>query len=94
MTGKSNNKKTSNGFFDLYDELSFMGDDVGELKRPSKFDVRRPNIIYELEIKTDRKDVYSNARGAVYIGIYFQKPPKLSQKKIQMYSIFCFETLI
>ena len=39
--GKNNNASTSNGLFDLYDELSFMGDDAGELVEPKKFSVQK-----------------------------------------------------
>ena len=35
--GKRQNVKTGNQYFDGFDELSFMGEDVGELVYPKKF---------------------------------------------------------
>ena len=84
--GKNNNASTSNGLFDLYDELSFMGDDAGELVEPKKFSVRKPNIIYELKLETSKQDIYKNSKAAVYVGIYFQTPPEKSDKKYVVFS--------
>ena len=79
--GKRQNVKTGNQYFDGFDELSFMGEDVGELVYPKKFNVRKPNIIYEIKASTYSKGVYDKSEGGVYIGIYFQKPPEVSSKR-------------
>ncbi|MEZ4743215.1 MAG: hypothetical protein R3B45_12350 [Bdellovibrionota bacterium] len=72
--GPVNNANTSNGIFDNNDELSFMGDDVGVVKKPTSWKVKKPSITYELKISK------SGIEGAVYVGIYFSSPPTISDK--------------
>ena len=88
--GSKSNESTSNGLFDRKDELSFMGDDVGALSRPKKFFVKKPNIIYELTLETDKKNLYRNSKAAVYVGIYFEQPPEKSPTK---YVVFNNDTI-
>ena len=78
-------KNTGNGIFDLQDELVFMGDDVGPSTPPTAWpDGQVPAIVYELRMKFQKPDgakpqVFQQ-EGAVYIAVYFRKPPKPSTK--------------
>ena len=85
---------TGNGVFDLRDELAFMGDDVGAVKEPASFgDYPTPNALYEIRMdypalkrprqQGDGRYAPETARpnaGAVYVGVYFNKPPPLLEK--------------
>lgn len=68
------NKKFTNGIFDFQDELSFMGNDVGEVKVPTKWR-NKPPILYEILIHKGSK------KGAVYAGIYFKNRPAKNAKQ-------------
>lgn len=76
--------KTGNGIFDLQDELAFMGDDVGPVKKPTSWDGPKPTIVYEIRLAYDPRRgtnaVGPNA-GAVYLGVFFQSPPPLSERR-------------
>jgi hypothetical protein len=72
--GSMNNGKTGNGLFDGNDELSFMGNDVGPVGAPTKWTPQKPHILYELLFDKGEK------KGAIYIGIYFNSPPPLSEQ--------------
>ena len=81
-------------FFDLRDELAIMGDDVGAVKEPVSFgDFARPNALYEIRmdyptVNQRQKGISERAgmagrrptSGAVYVGVYFNKPPPLVEK--------------
>lgn len=72
---------TGNGIFDLQDELSFMGDDVGPINTPLTFpDGNRPSLLFEVKASYPGKNVGGDNDGAVYVGIYFQNPPKESDR--------------
>jgi hypothetical protein len=64
--GKNPNTKSSNNVFDYQDELSIMGEDVGRVLKPSKWNFTKPNRIYEVIFTNGSK------KGAIYIGIYFR----------------------
>ena len=68
--GKNPNIKFSNNVFDYQDELSIMGEDVGRVLKPSKWNFNKPNRIYEVIFTNGEK------KGAVYIGIYFKLKKK------------------
>lgn len=70
-----------NGLFDGDDELSFMGDDVGEVNMPTQWAFAKPSILYELKIASPQK------QGAVYVGIYYKNPPPLSPRRYVDYHI-------
>ncbi len=81
--GQEVTKNDGNGIFDLQDELVFMGDDVGAISPPKKWPQNnRPNLIFEVRqtFKENPKDPKPKT-GAVYLGVYFRKPPPLSKKK-------------
>lgn len=75
------NGKESNGIFDNEDELAFMGEDVGIVKKPTKFVGKKPNILYELAVENGAR------KGAVYVGIYLSKPPPLSPRSYVKFNI-------
>jgi hypothetical protein len=79
--GPVNNASTGNGVFDRKDEISFMGNDVGELMPPTKWPVKKPPIIYELKISKREKT------GAVYIGVYFSAPPPPSERNYVLFNL-------
>jgi hypothetical protein len=73
--------KTGNGIFDLQDELCFMGDDVGPVRAPTSWEgVGKPALMFEIKLAYKGKNLAGDNEGAVYLGVYFQNPPKLSQK--------------
>lgn len=70
-----------NGIFDLQDELSFMGDDVGPDIPIKNWGPNRPAVVYKVEISYDQdrsekllKD--QQATGVIYLGIFFGPPPE------------------
>lgn len=70
------NTKSGNGIFDVHDELAIMGDNVGEDIEPKVFPGgRKPNVIYKLTFSQ------KEAKGAVFIAVYFSNPPPLSTTK-------------
>jgi hypothetical protein len=62
--GDNPNSKSSNGVFSDFDELVFMGGDVGRAIIPMKWNFRQPDILYEVLFVKGKK------KGAVYIGLY------------------------
>ncbi len=79
--GALNNGSTGNGIFDRKDELSFMGNDVGEPVQPTKWLVKKPPILYELKMSQEGKV------GALYVGIYFSSPPPLSERNYVLFNL-------
>jgi hypothetical protein len=86
--GPTNNLKTADGIFSEMDELSFMGDDVGDVGTPKKWPENRPpELLYELRLSPpigregDLKD------GAIYIGVYMQNPPPTVDKKYVVFNM-------
>ena len=79
--------KTGTGIFDLQDELAFMGDDVGQAKAPTNWEgVGKPSLIFEIKLTSRGKNGAGDNEGAVYVGIYFQQPPKLSERSYVSFS--------
>src|SRR5690606_18954326 len=78
--GKNLVNDKSNGVFDLQDELSFMGDDVGEARAPTVWKFEKPAILRELRFDFDGENPVGPNSGSVFVGIYFRDPPPLSQK--------------
>jgi hypothetical protein len=72
---------TGNGIFDLQDEIAFMGDDVGPIQTPKSFpEGKTPSLLFEIKASYPGKNVGGDDNGAVYLGIYFQNPPALSER--------------
>lgn len=84
--GKDTTANSGNGIFDLQDELSFMGDDVGPLVEPKQWPTAPPNIIYEIKIAHPVANPMGPQVGAVYVGIFFNNPPGLSTKKYVVFN--------
>jgi len=79
--GQEVTKNDGNGIFDLQDELAFMGDDVGMVSTPKSWPKgQKPNLIFEIR-QTFKDSTPKLKPGAVYLGVYFRKPPPLSKKK-------------
>jgi hypothetical protein len=74
---------TGNGIFDLQDELCFMGDDVGPVKKPTSWEgLTKPALLFEVKVAIrGGKNSAGDPEGAVYLGVYFQNPPKPSDKR-------------
>jgi len=73
--------KTGNGIFDLQDEIAFMGDDVGPQVPPKVFpEGNKPSLLFEIKASFPGTNVGGDQMGSVYLGIYFQNPPKLSER--------------
>lgn len=74
--------KTGNNIFDLQDELAFMGDDVGPVKAPTQWSVAQPALVFEIKLTYQAGSNPAGANeGAVYLGVYFQSPPPLSDRR-------------
>lgn len=84
--GKDITAKTGNGIFDTQDELCFMGDDVGPVVEPTQWPQSKPNIVYELKIAHPTSNPMGPQMGAVYVGIYFQTPPAVSDRKYVVFN--------
>jgi len=79
--GGSVTAKTGSGMFDVQDELSFMGDDVGPAKSPTDWSTYgKPSVVFEIRLSFKGKQTAGDSVGAVYVGIYFQNVPKLSER--------------
>ena len=81
------NINTGDGVFSEADELSFMGDDVGEVVKPLSWPENRvPDSVYELMLtppvgKDDLKE------GAVYIAVFNSNPPPPNDAKYVVFSL-------
>lgn len=79
--GGSVTAKTGTGMFDPQDELTFMGDDVGPASAPTDWGTYgKPSIAFEVKLRYKGKNPTGDTIGAVYVGIYFQNAPKLSDR--------------
>ena len=79
---------TGNGIFDLRDELAFMGDDVGVARTPTNWsEIARPTLLFEIRMsfRPGRNPAGDDA-GAVYLAIYFQSAPPLSERSYVNFS--------
>jgi hypothetical protein len=89
--GPTPNSKTGDGVFSESDELSFMGDDVGEVMRPVTWpENRAPESVYELKLTppSGRDAVKDGVReGAVYIAVFNQNAPAISDQKYVVFSL-------
>ena len=65
--GQKPNHKTSNGIFDYYDELAFMGNDVGPRNHPIEFPDKKPDAVFEIRISLNKP----KKEGAVYLGVFY-----------------------
>ena len=73
--------KTGTGIFDIQDELSFMGDDVGPATAPRDWGtLGKPAIVFEVRLSYKGRNPSGDSLGAVYLGVYFQNPPQLSPR--------------
>lgn len=81
------NAKTGDGVFSEADELSFMGDDVGEVSKPVSWPANRvPDSVYELKLSppTGKEGL---KEGAVYIAVFNSNPPATSDAKYVVFSL-------
>lgn len=85
--GKNQNSKSSNGQLNGHDELCIMGNDVGVKKKPTKWNVAKPDTLFEMTfMKMD--DSAKAKEGAIYIGIYTKTPaPPLARAKYVSFDI-------
>ncbi len=85
--GSWSNKSTGNKIFDRFDELSFMGDDIGYDVAPKSWPKgNKPTYIYKILFKPPTIMKKYSREGAVFVGIYINKtPPKLSDKYYVQY---------
>lgn len=72
--GEAITATSGNGIFDAFDEIAFMGDDVGPDVEPTTWPLGKPHLVYKLTLSLGQKS------GAVYLGIYFRNAPPLSNK--------------
>ena len=73
--GPSPNTHEGDGIFEGLDELSFMGEDVGDIDPIKTWAGTPPDLSFELSA------IHQNGKkGAVYIGIWFSTPPPLSKR--------------
>jgi len=80
--GVSPNTHEGDGVFDNADELSFMGEDVGEAVFPTSWGGPEPDLSYEIAA-----DHPSGKKGAVYVGIWFSRAPPLSKKSYVSFNL-------
>lgn len=71
---------TGNGIFDLQDELAFMGDDVGPIKAPTSYPGSKPSLSFEIRLSFRGTNPAGDNEGAVYLAVYFQNPPPVSDR--------------
>ena len=87
--GQEPNTKKSNYIFEGYDELVFMGEDVGPKVKPTNWKhIKRPTYLYEIAFQNKQH------LGAVYLGVYStytkptNPPPKNSISSEKNYVAF------
>ncbi len=86
--GPQPNAKTGDGVFSDADELSFMGDDVGEVMKPKTFPENKvPDNIYELKLTPPSGKEGELKEGAVYIGVYNSNPPPTIDQKYVVFNL-------
>ncbi len=85
--GGSVTAKTGNGVFDIQDELSFMGDDVGPVKMPDHWGQGKPALTFEIILTSTIKNPAGDQQGAVYLAVFFKNPPPLSDRKYVNFDI-------
>jgi hypothetical protein len=73
--GVSPNTHEGDGVFEGIDELSFMGEDVGEINPVKTWPGLPPDLSFELSAMNE-----NGSKGAVYVGVWFSKPPPLSKR--------------
>lgn len=79
--GGSITANTGNRIFDLQDELAFMGDDVGLLKKPQSWEGPKPSLVFEIKLSIRGQNVPGPNEGAVYLGVFFQNAPPISERR-------------
>ncbi|RZA12721.1 MAG: hypothetical protein EOP10_30945, partial [Proteobacteria bacterium] len=81
------NAKTGDGVFSEADELSFMGDDVGAVMKPTVWpDGKAPDSVYELKL-TPPSGKDELKEGAVYIAVFNAVAPAMSDNKYVVFSL-------
>lgn len=84
--GPAPNRTTGNHLFDLQDELSFMGDDVGPIGPPTVWPTPKPSILFELRFS--RRSTGEMSGGAVFVGIHINEaPPPLVDQKYVVFNL-------
>ncbi len=87
ILGQGPVKDRQDGIFDIRDELSFMGEDVGAKQVPSIWPSgRKPDFLFEIEIKQEGPGGTPRL-GAVYLAIFNRSfLPTLSPKRYVIFS--------
>ncbi len=80
--GASPNMHEGDGVFDNADELSFMGEDVGDIAPITSWIGPAPDLSYELKAEHP-----SGKKGAIYVGIWFSRAPPLSNKSYVSFNL-------
>ncbi|MEI8026460.1 MAG: hypothetical protein WCI18_08930 [Pseudomonadota bacterium] len=80
--GVSPNMHEGDGVFDNADELSFMGEDVGDIAPITSWGGPAPDLSYEVTAEHP-----SGKKGAVYVGIWFSRAPPLSNKSYVSFNL-------
>ncbi|MBF0443027.1 MAG: hypothetical protein HQK54_14055, partial [Oligoflexales bacterium] len=77
--GPSPNIATGNGIFDMYDELAFMGNDIGPSKPPEKWPFKKPDILYEIKFANHSNPGIEG--GSVFLGVHLTSEPTKTNYK-------------
>ncbi|MCX6129927.1 MAG: hypothetical protein NTX25_12810, partial [Proteobacteria bacterium] len=87
------NAQTGDGVFNDLDELSFMGDDVGPVMRPSKWpEGKQPTAVFEVKI-TPPARTPDTMEGAIYLAVFLQNPPTPVDQKYVVFNLKSGEVL-
>jgi len=85
--GSEVTKRSGNGLFDLQDELVVMGDDVGPLKRPTKWSGGvKPDILFEFAIRFRGPERPDRTEGGIYVAVFFAQPPPPTEKRYVVFN--------
>ncbi len=91
--GPHPNAQTGDGIFSELDELSFMGDDVGPVVTPTRWqNGRQPHAVFEIKISPPA-GTPEGTEGAVYVGVFLQNPPALVDQKYVVFNLGAGEVI-
>ena len=91
--GPQPNGGSGDGVFSELDELSFMGDDVGPVQKPSKWPGgQQPNAVYEVKL-TPPAEAPEAKEGAIYLAAFLQNPPPIVDQKYVVFNLQSGEVL-
>ena len=79
--GPMPNLDSGNGVFNVQDELTFMGDDVGPALAPTSWPTPKPSLLFEVRFSRKTGEMVADV-GAVYLGVHLSEaPPPLVARK-------------